>query len=66
MFKQLGKQFAGDIAEKVEALALDALNKHNPTQAQTEEATENLQKINGKRKALFIGINYFGQRGELK
>eukprot|EP00535_Pseudo-nitzschia_heimii_P003180 CAMPEP_0197174868 /NCGR_PEP_ID=MMETSP1423-20130617/1226_1 /TAXON_ID=476441 /ORGANISM="Pseudo-nitzschia heimii, Strain UNC1101" /LENGTH=352 /DNA_ID=CAMNT_0042623869 /DNA_START=131 /DNA_END=1188 /DNA_ORIENTATION=+ len=66
MFKQLGKQFASEMADKVEALTLDALNKRNPQEVYTEQTTENLHKINGKRKALFIGINYVGQKGELK
>lgn len=66
MFKLVGKKYAKEIAGKVESLTLDALNKYNPQEASTEEATEQLTKISGKRKALFIGINYEGQKGELK
>lgn len=66
MFKKLGKNLAKDMADKVEAITLEALNKHNPQQVHTEETTEDLHKITGKRKALFIGINYTGQKGELK
>ena len=32
----------------------------------TEKATETLGRVTGRRRALFIGINYYGQRGELK
>lgn len=66
MFKKLGKQFAGQIADQIEEMTLDALNKRNPQQVQTEETTDDLSKISGRRKALFIGINYVGQKGELK
>jgi hypothetical protein len=66
MFKLVGKKYAKEIAGKVESLTLDALNKYNPQEASTEEATEQLTKISGRRKALFIGINYEGQKGELK
>jgi len=31
-----------------------------------EKPTEKLGQITGKRKALFIGINYVGQKGELR
>lgn len=66
MFKQLGKKYAKDVAEKVEAMTLEVLNKHNPQEVTTVTTTEQLSKISGRRKALFIGINYVGQKGELK
>ena len=69
MFGKLGKQFAAQVADKVEELALDALNERNPGgrgQTQSAKTTEKLHKISGNRKALFIGINYIGQKGELR
>lgn len=66
MFKIVGKQYAKEVAEKVEKMTLDALNKRNPQEVTTEETTEKLHKISGRRKALFIGINYVGQKNELK
>ena len=39
---------------------------NSKTPAATEQATETLGSVTGKRKALFIGINYFGQKGELR
>ena len=66
MFGKLGKQYAAQVAEKVEAFALEKLNERNPQSTVTEETTEKLKSISGNRKALFIGINYKGQRGELK
>jgi hypothetical protein len=66
MFKKLGKQYAKEVAEKVEKMTLEALNKHNPQEVTTEETNEQLHKISGRRKALFIGINYVGQKNELQ
>jgi hypothetical protein len=66
MFKKVGKQYAKEVAEKVEKMTLDALNKRNPQEFTTEETTEQLHKISGRRKALFIGINYVGQKNALK
>ena len=65
-FKKLGKTYAKEIGGMVESMALDVLNKHNPQEITTEETTEKLHNITGKRKALFIGINYVGQKNELK
>jgi len=64
MFDKLGKQYAGVIADKVEVAVNEHFEKNNPTK--TEHATETIGRVSGKRRALFIGINYFGQRGELK
>jgi hypothetical protein len=44
MFKKLGKQYAKEVAEKVEKMTLEALNKHNPQEVTTEETTEQLHK----------------------
>lgn len=66
MFGTLGKKYAAQVAEKVEQLALQALNERNPQTVQNEKTTEQLHKISGRRKAVFIGINYKGQKGELR
>lgn len=66
MLKQMGRKYAKEVADKIEAITLEALNKHNPQEVTTQETTEQLHKISGRRKALFIGINYVGQKGELK
>jgi len=66
MFQKLGRKYAKDVADKVEEMTLDALNKRNPQEVTTEKTTETLHKISGRRKALFIGINYVGQQNELK
>jgi len=66
MFKQFKGKYAKEVAKQVESMTLDVLNKVNP-QGKTEvETTEHLHKLNGRRKALFIGINYVGQKGELR
>lgn len=64
MFGKAGKAYADKIAQHVEQAALKHMNSKTP--AATEEATETLGSVSGKRKALFIGINYFGQKGELR
>ena len=66
MLKKLGKQYAREIAQKVEEVTLQALNEHNPQNVTTEETTEKLHTITGKRKALYIGINYVGQKNALR
>eukprot|EP00588_Corethron_pennatum_P005794 CAMPEP_0194282024 /NCGR_PEP_ID=MMETSP0169-20130528/22183_1 /TAXON_ID=218684 /ORGANISM="Corethron pennatum, Strain L29A3" /LENGTH=347 /DNA_ID=CAMNT_0039027235 /DNA_START=44 /DNA_END=1087 /DNA_ORIENTATION=- len=67
MFGSLGKQFADQIGQKVEQATGQYLaTKNGGGTATTEQATEILGKIHGKRKALFIGINYTGQQGELR
>eukprot|EP00531_Pseudo-nitzschia_arenysensis_P015269 CAMPEP_0116134816 /NCGR_PEP_ID=MMETSP0329-20121206/10853_1 /TAXON_ID=697910 /ORGANISM="Pseudo-nitzschia arenysensis, Strain B593" /LENGTH=357 /DNA_ID=CAMNT_0003629563 /DNA_START=155 /DNA_END=1228 /DNA_ORIENTATION=- len=64
--KKLKGKYAKEVAKQVEEMTLNVLNEVNP-QAKTEEATtESLHLINGRRKALFIGINYVGQKGELR
>jgi len=65
MFGKLGKQFAGQISEKIEgAVGAHLTSKDNGNR--TEKATDALSKVHGRRKALFVGINYKGQRGELR
>lgn len=67
MFRKLGGAVAREIiSNKVEERTLDALNRRNPAKRTEVQTTEMLNKIDGKRKALFIGINYIGQRGELR
>ena len=64
MLGSLGKQFAGDIAKQVEKGLGEYMNSKGPKK--TERATESLGTVHGHRRALFVGINYFGQNGELK
>jgi len=67
MFGKLGKQYADAISERVEGLVNDHLEKKNPGGAsKTEKATESIGQISGRRRALLIGINYVGQKGELR
>mmetsp|Transcript_33978 Transcript_33978/g.38668 ORF Transcript_33978/g.38668 Transcript_33978/m.38668 type:complete len:350 (+) Transcript_33978:58-1107(+) len=67
MFGELGKKFADQIGEKVDVACGQYLSsKNGDGDAKVEKATETLGAINGKRKALFIGINYTGQQGELR
>merc|ERR1719221_1907300 len=64
MFGNLGKKFAAEISASVESCVGGYLSKNTPQS--TEEATETLGQVTGNRRALFVGINYFGQQGELK
>jgi len=66
MFGSLGKQFAGDIANQVQQKLGEHLANKSREKGSTERATESLGKVTGRRKALFIGINYYGQNGELR
>lgn len=69
MFGNLGKQLANQIGDAVENAVGQHLASKNPGAGnKTEKATESLQKISaaGNRRALFIGINYKGQQGELR
>jgi hypothetical protein len=88
MLGQIGKKYAGDVANKVEELTLNALNERNPPSQDTNgsgtssssggksnnkaaiggsnKTTEKLHKISGRRRAVFIGINYIGQKNALK
>ena len=84
MLGQLGKKYAGDVANKVEELTLKNLNERYPQQNTDNsnssssssnnkvlsnsgnKTTEKLHKISGRRRAVFIGINYIGQKNELK
>lgn len=64
MFGKLGKQYANEIAGHVQKAVGDRLNSNAPQS--TEKATDTLGAVTGKRRALFIGINYYGQKGELR
>ncbi|KAL9187784.1 hypothetical protein ACHAXT_006162 [Thalassiosira profunda] len=64
MFGNAGKAFAGQIASHVESAVSQCLAAKTPQS--TERATESLGKVHGTRKALFVGINYYGQQGELR
>ena len=64
MFGKAGKAFADQIAGHVEKALGDHLAAKTPQS--TERATEKLGSVTGRRRALFIGINYFGQKGELR
>mmetsp|Transcript_41764 Transcript_41764/g.87649 ORF Transcript_41764/g.87649 Transcript_41764/m.87649 type:complete len:346 (+) Transcript_41764:294-1331(+) len=64
MFGANGKKYADVIASKLEKAVGDHLSSKAPQS--TESATERMGKVTGKRRALFIGINYFGQKGELR
>lgn len=66
MFKKLKAQYAKEVAKQVEAMTLDVLNQVNPQETTEVATTESLHMISGRRKALFIGINYVGQKGELR
>ncbi|CAB9520915.1 Metacaspase-1 [Seminavis robusta] len=65
MFGKTGKQYAGFISNQVENLLGDHLSKKG-NKTSIETPTEKLGQVTGKRKALFIGINYYGQKGELR
>lgn len=64
MFGKIGKQYADQVTAHLEK----AVNKHLSSKSpqSTEKATESLGKVTGRRRALFIGINYYGQKGELR
>jgi len=66
MFGSLGKKFADDIASQVQQKLGEHLSNKARETGSTEQATESLGQVNGRRKALFIGINYYGQNGELR
>lgn len=81
MLGQIGKKYAGDVANKVEEFTLKNLNERYPQQdtdsssssgnnkvlgSGSSKTTEKLHKISGRRRAVFIGINYIGQKNELK
>jgi Caspase domain len=67
MFGTKAKQYAGVVSQKVEELLGDHLAKQQGGKtSKGETPTGQLGKIHGKRKALFIGINYKGQQGELR
>ena len=71
MFGKIGKEYAESIAEKVEALTLNKLDEYRPpdedgsNKSRGKITNEKMAKVNGRRRALFIGINYKGQKNEL-
>lgn len=71
MFGKIGKEYAESIAEKVEALTLNKLDEYRPPdeegngKSRGKITNEKMAKVNGRRRALFIGINYKGQKNEL-
>jgi len=71
MFGKIGKEYAESIAEKVEALTLNKLDEYRPpdeegsSKSRGKITNEKMAKVNGRRRALFIGINYKGQKNEL-
>jgi len=62
MFGKLGKKYAEKISEKIG----EKVGEKYGAGSTTEEATEKLGRVHGKRRGLFIGINYTGQQGELR
>jgi len=64
MFGNMGKKYADQIVDQLENACGQYLSSKAPQS--TEQATETLGKVSGKRRALFIGINYYGQQGELR
>jgi len=64
MFGTHGKKYAEQIAGKLEKACGSYLSSKAPQS--TEEATEQMSRVTGRRRALFIGINYTGQKGELR
>jgi len=64
MFGTAGKKYADQIASQLESRLQKSLTSKTPQS--TEQATETLGKVHGRRRALFVGINYFGQKGELR
>jgi metacaspase-1 len=67
MFGKLGKQYASQVGDAIEGLVNKQLSGgDSEANRGTEKAEESLTTLNGKRKALLIGINYFGTQSELK
>jgi hypothetical protein len=64
MFGKAGKKYADQVASQLESRLQKSLTSKTPQS--TEQATETLGKVHGRRRALFVGINYFGQKGELR
>jgi len=66
LFGDLGKKFANEIEHHAEDAVGKYLESKEPQS--TEKASEHMKSItsSGRRKALFVGINYFGQQSELK
>lgn len=65
LFKgEKGKVFARVVGNVVENRLEERLNSRAATVVETPK--EQLGEITGRRKALYIGINYFGQKGELR
>ena len=66
MFGKLGKQYASQVGDAIEGLVNSKLSGGEGARSATEKPVEALTTLNGKRKALFIGINYFGTQSELR
>lgn len=66
MFGKLGKQYAAQLGDAIEGLANSKLPGAAEGSRGIEKPAESLTTITGKRKALFIGINYFGTQSELR
>ena len=64
MFGNLGKLYSDQIVSQLESCCGNVLTSNAPQS--TEQATETLGKVHGHRRALFVGINYVGQKGELR
>lgn len=64
MFGTSGRKYADQIASQLEKAVGQHLSSKAPQS--TEEATEKMGNVTGRRRALFIGINYYGQKGELR
>lgn len=65
MFGGKGKKYAGFVSQHVESMLGEHLSKKDGKSTK-ETPTEKLGQVTGKRRALFIGINYKGQKGELR
>lgn len=66
MFGKLGKQYASQIGDAIEGIVNAKLSEGNDLNRTAEKPEEKLSHVNGKRRALFIGINYFGTQSELR
>ena len=67
MFGKLGKQYAAQLGDAIEGFANSKLPGAGAEGSRAiEKPLEALTSITGKRKALLIGINYFGTQSELR
>jgi len=63
LLSSLCMQHSGTIGDQIEGMITKCLNN---TSTATEKADQKMGHVSGKRKVLLIGINYFGQSGELR